>query len=187
MRLIWLQQTPKTIGKLPIYTCCEEIFFFSIIAGIKNSAPVLTSTTVLVSRSWRTGMLRCKTVIRKPDGEAIASAVDLPMLSHTHEAEEGIFQTRILCFNNTQHKQNSQQGLKDGLNYQNLFYTQGPDDLELFTFPSRKIKWLHEAVVINADYLHHVAVKCSGIWNICNMLNWRRLLILWKFNIELTI
>ena len=33
-------------------------------------------------------MLRCKTVIRKPDGEPIANAADLPMLFHTHEAEE---------------------------------------------------------------------------------------------------
>ena len=33
-------------------------------------------------------MLRRKTVIRKPDGEGIANAVDLPLLFHTHEAEE---------------------------------------------------------------------------------------------------
>ena len=152
---------------------------------MKNSAPVLTSTTILVYRSWSTDMLRCKTVIRKPDGEGIANAA--LALPHSWSWRKAYCSQEYYALITLSGNRSSQQGLKDGLNYQNLFYTQGPDNQELLTFPSRKIKWLHEAVVINTDYLYHVAVKCSGIWNICNMLNLRRLLILWKFNIELTI
>lgn len=97
--------TPKTIGRIPIYSCCEEIFFFQSSLEWKILPLFWPAQPFWFIEAEVQTCLDAKQWLGSQMEKASPMLLTCPCSSTLMKLKKGILQSRILCFNNTQWKQ----------------------------------------------------------------------------------